>query len=170
MGSRKKHPGRLRWHYTVGVRFKSIVEDGVILPATAGVPDGERPAVWFSVREPWEPTANKLMRRPNGDLVVLDREETAEAGGGLVRIGVARSAAPVSWREYLRTSGITKKMAEGLAASARRQGSNPALWFVSYHAVPRDLWRAVQVWHEGEWVEVLNGGDKTEDDGAEAES
>jgi hypothetical protein len=145
---------RLRWHYTTGQRFQRIVEDAVILPATANVPAGERLAVWFSVVEPWEPTANKGIIDANGVSRTLSMEETAELGGGLVRIGVSPSAAPVSWREYVRTSGIHRAHAAALAAVGRSRGSDPTLWFVSYRPVPRALWRAVDVWSDGAWVRV----------------
>ena len=50
----------MAWHYTVTVRAALILAEGVIRPATVGVPDGEIPVVWFSTRQFWEPTANKV--------------------------------------------------------------------------------------------------------------
>lgn len=73
------------WHYTTGEKFALILADGEIVPATEGldveqtaefiaeleeiiatggakdvaVPYRERPAVWFSKRQTWEPTATK---------------------------------------------------------------------------------------------------------------
>lgn len=53
--------------------MEGILADRTIRPATVGVPKAERPAVWFSLSNDWEETANKLMgakrRRARG----LDR-------------------------------------------------------------------------------------------------
>lgn len=47
-----------------------------------------------------------------------------------------------------------------MAGVARAQGSDPGQWFISYRPVPRELWRSVQVWEAGRWVEVLRKGEK----------
>jgi len=47
----------LLWHYTKGVHLAKILADGFIRPATAFVDPGEKPIVWFSTDQHWEPTA-----------------------------------------------------------------------------------------------------------------
>ena len=81
--------GHIRWHYTIRVRLKDIRRDGQIQPATARVPPGEKPAIWFTTREDWEPLANKLKRGRDGSEKTCTREETECLGEGLYRIGVA---------------------------------------------------------------------------------
>src|SRR5262245_44666416 len=104
----------IKWHYTTGQKFRLIVTDGEILPATAGVPEGERPIVWFSTAPDWETTANKYLLRRDGTIEHLDRAKTAELDGGLVRFGVAPETAPHDWEALKELSGMSSEMAQGL--------------------------------------------------------
>lgn len=77
------------YHYTIGIRMKNILAEGVIRPATAHVPKGERAVVWFSANPQWEETANKLWDDGSGNLRRLNKEETRNLGDGLYRIAVS---------------------------------------------------------------------------------
>jgi hypothetical protein len=131
----------------------AIVDSGEIRPATALVPAGEKPCVWFSKRRDWEPTANKLWVS-GGVTRSLTMRETGERGGGLVRFGVAPETAPYDWAAYRRLSGVPKSEAGGLARHARDQGADPRHWYVSFAPVPRALWRSVDVY---EWKNTPSG-------------
>lgn len=65
------------WHYTVGVRLRSILVDQVIKPATARLYENELPAVWCSLSCHSEPTANKTMMASNGRRTVLGKIQSA---------------------------------------------------------------------------------------------
>lgn len=139
------------WHYTVGIRLASILADGLIRPAIAGVRSHERPGVWFSADPVWEPTANKSIADAHGRILLGDKASTEHFGRGLYRIAVAPETAPTSWREHRATSGITRKEA-GLEAIARKRGSRPDRWFIAYQAVPWDKWLDVERWTGTEWI------------------
>jgi hypothetical protein len=98
----------------------------------------EQPAVWFTKRPTWEPTASK-------------------GRGGLARIGVHR-AGLTTWAEHRKTSGIDPGTARGLVLAARDVGSNPGDWFAYYDAVPRTMWVAIQRWRAGSWKDVAPEG------------
>jgi len=151
-----KSDSPIRWHYTIGDRLEGILVAGELRPATAGVPAGEKPCVWFSVNQDWEPTANKLGKDGFGVLQALTKEETHELGGGLVRIGVSPSTAPHDWRAYKRLSCVTRDEAKGLYDSAIARGSRPGDWFVSFSAVPRSQWLAIEVWDGAKWIPFRN--------------
>src|SRR5262249_47542259 len=136
-----RHPGLVRWHYTVGHRLDSILRDGVIRPATAYVDPGEKAAVWFSVNPVWEETANKLVETSFG-LVPGTKETTHEMGGGLARIGVRPEVAPYDWDAFKALSGVTKKVARALYRAALAAGSRPGEWYVSFEPVLRERWLA----------------------------
>src|ERR1041384_3525889 len=95
------------WHYTVGAKMKAILCDQVLKPATAGVPEGERTAVWFSTNPIWESTANKLWQHDNGTIVRLTKDETDSLCKGLFRIEVAQEAAPLTAFQFRKQSGIS---------------------------------------------------------------
>lgn len=105
-----------RWfHYAHGAALLGIVRAARILCANAGAAAGERPAVWLTRRESWEPTAT-----------VFDDQF------GYGRIEVAEAVARWTWDDHVRRSGIAQVTAAALSAIARDRGSNPAEWRVSY--------------------------------------
>jgi len=144
--------GARLFHYTIGECLNGILRDSVITVASAGVPDGEVPAVWFSFHPDWEPTANKAMlERATGRLLLGTRETTASVGGGLARIEVSPTRAPHDWASYLRLAGVRSERAGGLRRAALDAGSHPRLWRVTFDPVGRADWLAVEVHHEGSW-------------------
>jgi hypothetical protein len=146
----------LYWHYTTGDHFLSIVTDGVIVPATAFIEAHERPIVWFSANQEWEPTAVKLWQNSDGTLCSLTREQTQEKGHGLARFGVPETVAPHSWPTLKRLSRMRPKKAKKLAIAALAAGSDPLQWRGSFEPVPRDKWAAVDVFDDVRgWVGVL---------------
>ena len=125
------------WHYTLGTRLVSIIADQKIKRATAGVSKGERKAVWFTCREDWESLVTPMrIDEATGDLVWATIEETIQLVGALVRIEVAEDVARHTWAYHRRLSGVDPRIADNLEASARKRGSAPADWRVSYHDVP----------------------------------
>jgi hypothetical protein len=144
----------LVWHYTTVDCFKRIVRDGVLRPATAAVPQHERPVVWFSTNEYWEQSANKALQMSDGRLIALDMKGTAKHGGGLIRIGVAPERAPHTWNEMRRVARIDRRMARALMHVARRDGADPQQWRGSLEPVSRADWVAVEVFVSGAWVPV----------------
>jgi hypothetical protein len=48
------------YHYTTGLKLRSIINSGAIKPTTAKIEPHEKPVAWFSTQEQWEPTATKV--------------------------------------------------------------------------------------------------------------
>lgn len=144
-------PERL-FHYTVGLRLPEILEDRAIKPTDANLGSRERPAVWTTRSPVWEETANKSAMTPSGERVLGTKRSTERLCGGLVRIAVRPSAAPIRWQQFVKTSGIKSKTVKRLAASAWAQGSNPVDWWVSYRPIPETEWLAVEIWGGLTWV------------------
>jgi hypothetical protein len=141
------------WHYTIGQWWEKIDSSGILRPATAFVPEGERPAVWFTVRDTYEPTAVKMVKNPDGTVRSLSVEETERLGRGLFRIGVDAKGL-LTWDQWKRRSGVARRMADALERVARKQGSDVADWLASFRPISREGWRSVQVRYRGEWTPV----------------
>lgn len=135
------------YHYTIGNYLPAIVTHGEIVPATALVPRGVRPAVWCSTNQDWEPTATK------GSNVW----STHRHGGSLARIEIDPAAAPHSWADYKRESGERPKMIARLSAAARSVGADPQDWRVSFDPIPRESWLSIEVFSRGRWVAYETG-------------
>ena len=123
---------RRPWHYTNKTMLFRMFSLGAIPPTDAGIVLGELPAVWFSIRQDWEPSATP--------------------GLGPARIGVAPIAAPILWADFPRKARLPQQVAKVLAASAKDMGANPRDWRCSLEAVPRSKWRAVEIWYRGRWT------------------
>jgi hypothetical protein len=146
--------GQEIYHYTTGQCFIKIVQEGCIKPATTGVPDGEKPGVWFTFSSDWEPTANKGLHNADGTISHLSREETEQHGGGLFRFVVHPNIAHHTWEKFLKKSRIDEAIAKSLKNIAEENGSNVKDWRIRFSAVPREYWLRVDVWHEGQWTPV----------------
>lgn len=124
----------IAWHYTIGLHATGILRDGVIRGATEGVPLHERPVVWFSTRQSWEPTATKgMIDRLSGRRRDATMEEMF-AHGGLWRFGVPASEL-LPWRKLREAAGITSETANGLLRAAKRAGADPFFWYGSLEPV-----------------------------------
>src|ERR1700735_3053879 len=79
----------LAWHYTIGLYFRQIVECKALKCIRInGAPQSERPVVWLSMEQYWEPTSAKACRFPDGTERTLSMKETADLFEGLYRIGI----------------------------------------------------------------------------------
>lgn len=141
------------WHYTTGQNFLSITESGWLRPATAYVVPPEKPVLWFSLNQQFEPTALKGLA-DNGVYRGATLEETYTIGGGLVRFGV--SPHDLLGGERLRKRAhIDRRVWAGLAAVGIKAGADPALWMGTTTAIEASLTVIeVRESHSGAWVRV----------------
>ncbi len=102
----------------------------------------ERPAVWFTLRDTWEPTA------------------TWRGTGSKVRFGVLPEGL-TTWAGHRQSSGISATAADGLEKSARTRGSDPNEWLVSYESVPRSKWVRVEQLHGELWRPIPHGSGRS---------
>lgn len=109
----------MAWHYTINARAVLIFSEGVIRPATAAVPAGEIPVVWFSTRQHWEPTANKGAIDDNGQRVRLTMKQTLDRGGGGWRFGLPTERL-LYWRKLIIAAQIVRAHARALEYTARK--------------------------------------------------
>jgi len=141
----------LRWHYTKSIHLSVILRDGFIKPATAGVPAGEKPIVWFSSNSQWELTAAPGIRIPGSRDRRMSMGETAQRFG-LARIGVDPTVAPHEWKTLKELSGMSSKTAASLHEAGIRDGARPGEWWGTFEPVPRDVWRVIELWDGNHWA------------------
>ncbi len=159
-GGEESHDGPLLWYYVTAKKLQEILAEGELRPAAIGAPAKEKPAVWFSANQEWEPAANELWEDPRGAMVRLGRDQTFVLGGGLARTGVAAEVAPHDWKTFKRLSGISPKAARELYQTAIAAGSRPADWHASFEAVPRSRWATIEVLEDEIWVTMREPADR----------
>ena len=140
------------WHYTSSNDYWSIKQDAAILPATTYVPVGEKPIVWFSTEQFWEPTAAKGWRGHDGTYKSLTLDGMLDHEILPIRIGVDSDVAPHRWSDLKSLSGMSDVMASGLASEGKRMGANPSRWRGTFEAVPADRWRVVEYYSGRNWM------------------
>lgn len=142
------------WHYTLRQHYEGMLRAGQITPSSAFAPQAKRPVVWFTTSADWDPIVNKAIRLADDSLRALSRDELFTIGLGPMRVGVSAQAAPLTWHDYKRESGIPAKAASQLTAAAARCQSHPSGWFATFEPVPRSQWLAVEQWDGWRWAPV----------------
>lgn len=162
---RPRETQRIVWHYTSGRNLEKILRAGELLPA--GKHRGEKPAVWFTARQDWDPaTALAVDADPDLQRISVEgariRQQHGEAAqyaylysmaeriapevvGYLARIGVAPETAPYTWDDIKRMRGVRPSVIRQVESDDRARGSNPADWRISFEPVPASKWIAVEV-------------------------
>ena len=131
-------PGNI-YHYTTGLKLRSIINTGDIKPTTAKIEPHEKPVVWFSTSPAWEPTATKVpIPGMQGQIA------TAKAQNGLVRITVPASVAPHTFQDLPAVAGTSPAGFMGLLLAGLELGADPVAWRFTPTPVPTALFREIE--------------------------
>ena len=127
--------GHLAWHYTSGQCAIQIVESELILPVFENVPRNEKPAVWFSLNQSWEPTATKgILDSISGKRRNATMDEMERLAGGCYRFGLDPSRL-LCWSALKVKTRMRPKMVRALERVAYQVGSDPSHWMGTTEAV-----------------------------------
>lgn len=135
------------YHYTTVENARSILVIGWLMPSSAGLPEHEKPALWFSIRTDYEPTALKLCTGNDGARRRLELNEQINMAG-LARFSIdAKDRRLMAWSEACKAVGTRRKDREALESYGRRIGGNPLHWFASLDAISvSDL--TAEIWNK----------------------
>ena len=139
------------YHYTTGLKLRSIINSGCIKPTTAKIEPHEKPVAWYSTSSQWEPTATKVpIPGMQGQVM------TARAQGGLVRITLPGNCAPFIFPQLPLIAGTSTQACIGLLLAGLELGSEPETWRFTPYAVPTALFREVEFYDfaNDRWVAV----------------
>ena len=132
-------PPKHVYHYTTGLKLRSIINSGCIKPTTAKIEPNEKPVAWFSTSPAWEPTATKVpIPGKQGQII------TAQAQSGLVRITVPATCAPYIFPQLPLIAGTSIKACIGLLHAGLDLGADPRAWRFTPTPVPVCLFREVE--------------------------
>ena len=132
-------PPDVFYHYTTGLKLRSIINSGCIKPTTAKIEPHEKPVAWFSTSPTWEPTATKApVPGKQGQII------TAKAQNGLVRITVPATCAPYAFPQLPLIAGTSIKACIGLLHAGLELGADPRAWRFTPTPVPMCLFREVE--------------------------
>lgn len=138
---------RRLYHYFPTVHLPDILDDGSLRPSAAGGGRGERPALWFTSRPTYEPTAVKLVEEGHSVRQMTLQEQARRFG--LARITVPGHIAPLTWTDWVAESGVRPVEVKRMRRKARRLGSDIALYRATFDAVPVAACAAVETSADG---------------------
>jgi hypothetical protein len=142
------------YHYSHGIRLAAILKSGVLLPTKIGVPRHEKPAVWFTTNDFWEPTTSVRVIDRNGRLIRRLSMRECHEMVGLIRFTVNEASAPYTWSHHKRNGGMDRSTAKSLYDTAIEMGSSPSQYRMSYVPVPASKWLAVENWDGASWQPI----------------
>jgi hypothetical protein len=142
------------YHYTIGYHLPSIVGEG-LLRANARHRTSVISVLWLSTHPQWEPSAVKTID-DDGQKRIIGRDCLVTRGRGVFRFEVEPVQRLYSWEEYVQLSRIDPAFAEHLDVSGREGGADPAQWKVCLEDVPREQWRAIEIFEPStqSWTEL----------------
>ncbi len=111
----------------------------------------QRPAVWCSVEQRFEPGASHYAAE-YGER--LDADSLPSWGGRVIRVEVDPKAAPLSWEQYCergRVSKIGRHFWEVEQAALR---ADNRAWRMSLEPIPVSRWLGVELWTGQRWREL----------------
>nr|WP_145545243.1 hypothetical protein [Variovorax boronicumulans] len=143
------------FHYAPGAYLEQIVESGELRASNAGGNPDEPPAVWFSARQTFEPTALKPLLRPDGTVQTLSFQQLAKDYGAM-RFGLpASDSRLLNWKDACAAIGIQRDERRAMERKGQKQGGDPAHWFAILGPVALDE-LTLEIWMDGEWVAVVD--------------
>ena len=143
------------WHYTYGPRWELICASGLLLCATKHVLPPEKPVVWFSINQTWEPTSVKGIVNPDGTVRDATFDWLAEEVG-CIRISLNPEGRKLlhHYRHFQRLAHPPTHVRKALERAARDAGADPGHWFFCLEPVPAHLWDKVEIFERGQWIDI----------------
>ena len=139
----------ITWHYTDARQLLPLIKSKALKPTMGRIHRGERPVVWFTRADTYEPMAYPAWRDENGiKRLMASEQEIARRANGLLRIGVAADdpcLRPLrEWTNSRRPEH--QNLAEEMLNAAKELGSNPITnWQVSFKPVTQKRWLHLQI-------------------------
>ena len=148
------------FHYTTGNVFKRILKQESIIPDRSEPNnDGEIATVTFSSNPIWENSRYRVGKLPTGKLVLMSKELLRKFDGGLYRIVVPKTVAPLDWVDMKDKCGMSRDCIRAIYDFGIEVGARTSQWFGTLESVPENVWITVEKLNDkDEWVEL------TEDD------
>ena len=121
------------FHYTVGMKIESILNDGFIQTSPLKPVYGETPLVWLSTNDNYEQTARKAALTATGEELLLTIKQMDEHTSGVYRfvfdIDSENCKELQHWQYIFKRCGISSKIRHRLINRANESGADPQEWW-----------------------------------------
>lgn len=139
------------WHYSPGTYVPKIFESGLLKPSNAGAPT-ERPVLWFSENQVWEPTAGKLLVNKFGQVVRSMAFTEQVERSGCVRYGIdSNDIRLLGWKAAAGQAGMSRDVRRELEKKGKSLGANPMHWWGTLFSIEIDE-LCFEYWNGVAWI------------------
>lgn len=138
-------------HYTYGHHLASILRSGCLLATGVSIPPHERPSLWYSTREDFEPTALKPVRFPGEpNPVRLTMQELHELAGVYRFATDTERVRAKPFAQACRELGILPTDAQAMIRVGNEMGSRHEDWYATPRHQPLSL-HEFERWTGANW-------------------
>jgi len=143
------------YHYTTGDVFRRILKNRTLVPDRSEEENvNEVPTVTFSADPIWENTRYRVGKLPDGQLVMMGKELLNRFCGGLIRITIPASLAPLDWKAMKDQLKMSQPTIQGIYNFALEVGARTRNWYSTTLPVPEIEWIAVEKWTPEGWIDL----------------
>jgi hypothetical protein len=144
-------------HYAPCSYLPRIAKSGVLRPSNAKA-DSEKPLLWFSANQRWEPTATKMWADKSGNIVRLSLEQQLELVGCCRFTLTADDSRLMPWAIACKFAGTSFTNKRKMEAAGLRLGARPLDWLAIDGEIPlTELGFSVfdgRAWHPADIAET----------------
>jgi hypothetical protein len=147
---------KLVYHYTTFECLEKIIESGFLKVSPWEKKNKiKRPALWLTKNPHWENTATKgYFNGSTREIKTLTFEEQSSLLG-CIKITLPFCNSYCNWGLFKRVSKQSVQLNNGLEIAAKRQGSNPEEWYVSFKDIPTSKIIGIDYWDGNKWEDIL---------------
>jgi len=140
------------YHYTKAVHLPSIINEGKIRTTIVTGAKKEKPAVWLTTSEEWEPCCSSGKIDPiNNSSKTMSLEEMKETMG-VCRIKVSEKLPTVTWAKFKYVGGITEFLHNYFTEFSDKKGGKTHLWNCSLRPITQEYFESIEMLVGNEWV------------------
>lgn len=143
---------RRLWHYTFGHKLPLIFNDAALRPNGAKIAPSEKPVLWFSAEQVFEPTAVKLVQVPGKTGLQRLSMHELHAMVGAFRFGLATiDERLIPWAGLQRRARISKPGVASMLRAAVEVGAKATNWYGTMSEVSLDD-VVFEAWNGSSWA------------------
>jgi len=155
------------YHYTTGTVLPKLLFQEAILPDRCEpANEKEIPTVTFSADPIWEKSRFRVGKMKDGKVILMSMMLLKKYDGGLIRIVVPKSIAPMDWADMKDKCNISREALKGIYEFALDVGARTRDWYGTTEVVPLADWISIQKMNDiGQWLDIPEDELPTPSDG-----
>jgi hypothetical protein len=140
------------YHYTKAVHLPSIINEGKIRTTLLTGAKKEKPAVWLTTSEEWEPCCSSGKIDPlTNSSKTMSLDEMKEIMG-VCRIKISEKLPTVTWAKFKHIGGISEELHNELTDFSNNKGGKTNLWNCSLKPITKEYFDSIEMLMGENWV------------------